>query len=257
MKISILGAGNVATNLALAFKKAGHTIVQIYNRSDDAGQELARAVAATFTSDIDHLLDADVYIIAVKDDAIEERAGQLKRPGKMIAHTSGTKSKNSLQHSSDNYGIFYPLQTMRKNSKVDFKNVPLLIEGNNAATVSTLKALAQSISQNVHVVNEEQRQWIHVAAVFANNFTNHMFSISENILAKHDLSFDILKPLILSFIQNLQTHSPADIQTGPAMRGDHKTIEQHLMLLASEKRLKEIYQVMTTSIIASISQDQK
>ncbi|MES2621199.1 MAG: DUF2520 domain-containing protein, partial [Bacteroidota bacterium] len=213
MKISIIGAGNVATNLALAFKKAGHEIVQIYNRSDDAGKELAHTVAARFTSDITALSDADIYIVAVKDDAIEERAAQLKVEGKIVAHTSGTKSKNLLQGTSGNFGIFYPLQTIKKNSKVDFKNVPVLIEGSNENTVQRLEELAGSISQNVHRVDEEQRQWIHVAAVFANNFTNHLFSISENMMVSHGLSFEILKPLILSFIQNLQTNSPSQIQT--------------------------------------------
>lgn len=253
MKISILGAGNVATNLALAFKKTGHEIVQIYNRSDDAGKELAKTVAASFTSDINHLSDADVYILAVKDDAIEERAAQLSVTGKIVAHTSGTKSKNLLRESSSEYGIFYPLQTMKKNSKVDFKNVPVLIEGNNEATVSKLETLAKSISQNVHRVDEEQRQWIHVAAVFANNFTNHLFSVSENMLVSHGLSFEILKPLIFSFIQNLQTNSPSEIQTGPAARGDIRTIEQHLALLGDDARLQKIYQILTDSIIASVN----
>jgi predicted short-subunit dehydrogenase-like oxidoreductase (DUF2520 family) len=251
MKVSILGAGNVATNLALALKKAGHTIVQIYNRSDDAGQELAHTVAASFTSDISKLQEADIYIIAVKDDAIEERAAQLKVADKIVAHTSGTRSMNLLESSSVNYGIFYPLQTMKKNTKVDFRNVPLLIEGSNEETALKLNDFARTISQNVHIVNEVQRQWIHVAAVFANNFTNHLFDLSQNILATHELSFDILKPLILSFVQNLQAHLPAEIQTGPAIRGDRQTIEQHMQLLANDPRLKEIYQMLTNSIITS------
>ena len=257
MKISIIGAGNVATNLALAFKKAGHEIVQIYNRSDDAGQELARTLAASFTSDINQLSDADIYLLAVKDDAIEERATQLKVNGKIVAHTSGTKSKNLLASSSENFGIFYPLQTMKKSSKVDFKSVPVLIEGSNEATAAVLEMLAKTISQNVHKVDEAQRQWIHVAAVFANNFTNHLFSISENMLVNRGLSFEILKPLIFSFIQNLQTSSPSEIQTGPAVRGDNKTIEQHLLLLADDTHLQKIYEILTDSILASASQNHK
>jgi predicted short-subunit dehydrogenase-like oxidoreductase (DUF2520 family) len=254
MKISILGAGNVATNLALAFKKAGHEIVQIYNRSDDAGKELAKAVVASFTSDINNLSDAEVYILAVKDDAIEERAGQLRLEGKTVAHTSGTKTKNLLKTSSSDFGIFYPLQTMRKTSKVDFRNVPVLVDGSNEETVQKLEKLARSISQNVHRVDDEQRQWIHVAAVFANNFTNHLFSLSQNILTEHGMRFEILKPLIFSFIQNLNTHSPAAIQTGPAWRGDSKTIEQHMQLLGDDTRLQKIYKILTDSIIASARQ---
>ena len=133
----------------------------------------------------------------------------------------------------------------------------MLIEGSNDNVVLKLKELSGTISHNVYVVDEEQRQWVHVAAVFANNFTNHLFSISESIMMNHGLSFDILKPLILSFVQNLQTHLPSKIQTGPAARGDKKTIEQHLQLLADETRLKEIYKILTNSIISSISQNHK
>lgn len=255
MKVSIIGAGNVATNLALALKRAGNELVQIYNRSDDAGKELARTVAASFTSDITSLTEADVYLIAVKDDAIQERASQLKANGKIVAHTSGTKLKDLLKDASENYGIFYPLQTMKKNSKVDFKHVPILLEGSNELTVNKLNTLARSISQNVHEVNEAQRQWIHVAAVFANNFTNHLFSLSEDILTKQGLSFDILRPLVLSFIQNLQTQSPSAIQTGPAVRGDSKTIEQHLQLLSTNTQLKKIYEVLSESIALSATEN--
>ena len=257
MKISIIGAGNVATNLALALKKAGHEIVQIYNRSDDAGKELAHTVAASFTSNAVDLLDADVYLVAVKDDVIAEIAEHLKLADKIVAHTSGTNSKYLLATASTAYGIFYPLQTMKKNSKVDFKSVPLLVEGSDEATVATLEALAKTISQNVHRVDEEQRKWIHVAAVFANNFTNHLYSVSESILLGHGLPFDILKPLIYRSIENLQQNSPAELQTGPAARGDMQTIEKHLMLLGDDIRLQKIYEILTQSIIASATQNHK
>jgi len=257
MKISIIGAGNVATNLALAFKKTGQEIVQIYNRSDDAGKELAKTVAASFTSDASQILDAEIYIMAVKDDVIGEIAEQLNLGDKIIAHTSGTNSMNLLKTASSQIGIFYPLQTMKKNSKVDFKNVPVLIEGNDEATVSKLEALAKTISQNVHRVDEAQRQWIHVAAVFANNFTNHLYSVSESLLLGHGLPFDILKPLIYRSIENLQQNSPSDIQTGPAFRGDMQTIEKHLMLLGDDIRLQKIYEILSQSIIASTSKNHK
>lgn len=253
MNITIIGAGNVATQLALAFKKAGHRVVEIYNRSNEAGQELAKTVGAGFTSDIQNLADADVYIVAVKDDAIEERAKQLNVNGKIVAHTSGTKTKDLLQASSANYGIFYPLQTMTKAMKVDFKNVPVLVEGSNEDTTRTLEQLAKSISQNVHRVDEEQRQWIHVAAVFANNFTNHLYGISEKLLLAHNLPFEILKPLIFRSIENLATHSPNDIQTGPAARNDLQVIERHIQLLSDDVRLKKVYEILTQSIIASQS----
>ena len=253
MNITILGAGNVATQLALAFKKAGHRIVEIYNRSGEAGEELAKTVGAAFTYDIQSLALADVYIVAVKDDAIEERASQLKVKGKTVAHTSGTKTKDLLHPSSPNHGIFYPLQTMTKSMKLDFKNVPVLIEGSNEETAALLEQLAITISQNVHRVDEEQRQWIHVAAVFANNFTNHLYGISEKLLLTHNLPFEILKPLIFRSIENLATHSPNDIQTGPAVRNDFQVIDRHIQLLSDNERLKKVYEILTQSIIASQS----
>lgn len=250
MNISILGAGNVATQLALVLKKSGHRIVQVYNRSDDAGIELAQTIGATFTSDPTRLAQADVYIVAVKDDAIEEVASFFNKSDKIVVHTSGTKSKNLLDSASFNYGIFYPLQTMTKSAVVDFKSVPILIEGSNSGTTRKLEELANSISKKVYRVDEEQRLWIHVAAVFANNFTNHLFGISENILVGHGLQFDILKPLIFRFIENLEKYSPNDIQTGPAVRHDFQTIEKHMQLLGDDSRLQTIYQGLTDSIIA-------
>lgn len=255
MKISIIGAGNVATNLALAFKKAGHEIVQIYNRSNDAGKELAHSVAASFTAHAADIADADIYMVAVRDDVIAEVTAPLKLKEKIVAHTSGAKSKEELNGCSLHTGIFYPLQTMVKYSKLDFKNVPLLIEGSDKITAATLHKLASSISQNVHFVDEQQRQWIHVAAVFANNFTNHLYGISESLLAEHQLSFEILKPLIFHAVQNLNEYSPTQLQTGPAARGDANTIEKHLQLLGNNDRLKKIYEILTQSIISSSNQN--
>lgn len=253
MRITILGAGNVATQLALALKKSGNEIVQIYNRSNDAGSELAKTLGAGFSSDLDQLAGADVYLVAVKDDAISEVASKFRSNDKIVAHTSGSKSKDLLQSSSPNFGIFYPLQTMTKSVKVDFKNVPLLIEGSNRQTTAMLEALAKTISKNVHRVDEQQRQWIHVAAVFANNFTNHLFGISEQLLLAQGLPFEILKPLIFNFIQSLETHSPSEIQTGPAVRGDLQTIEKHMQLLGDNTRLQKIYQILSESIIEQVS----
>ncbi len=249
MKITLLGAGNVATQLALGLRKAGHQIVQIYNRSNEAGEDLARTVGASFISNTKMLEEADVYLIAVKDDAIADVASQLKVKDKIVAHTSGTKKKELLSFSSSQFGIFYPLQTMTKLSKVDFTDVPLLVEGNNEKTLAVLEELAASITKKIHRVNEQERQWIHVAAVFANNFTNHLYSLSEQLLVNHDLPFEIVKPLIFKAVDSLRNCSPGELQTGPAVRGDRLTIEHHLRLLESQPRLQKIYEVLTESIV--------
>jgi predicted short-subunit dehydrogenase-like oxidoreductase (DUF2520 family) len=253
MKIAIAGAGNAATSLAYALKQAGHHIIKIYNRSATAGKQLAEIVDAQYVSNPYELVGADVYLIAVKDDAINQVAKHVQAHGKIVAHTSGTKPMNVLSISGSNYGIFYPLQTMNKTQKVDFKQVPLLVEGSNTACTAQLEELAKSISNRVYIIDEEERQWIHLAAVFANNFTNHLLGISENLLEQRGISFEILKPLIFSFIQNLETHSPAQLQTGPAARSDRETIERHLQLLGNNERLQKIYTVLTESIMASIS----
>lgn len=255
MKVTIIGAGNVATQLALALRKAGHIIVQVYNRSNEAGEELARTVGAAFTSDLAELADADLYLISVKDDAISEVASGLKLKDKFVAHTSGTKSRNLLKDVSVNYGVFYPLQTMTRKGVLDFKNIPFLLEGSNNATTLALEGLAASLSEKIHIVDEEQRQWIHVAAVFANNFTNHLYGISEHLLVEHGLPFDILKPLIFRSIENLGKYSPSELQTGPAVRGDMQVIDKHLQLLADETRLRKVYEVLTESIISSLPQN--
>lgn len=251
MRISVIGAGNVATQLALALKKAGHEIIEILNRNHEAGDTLARAVGAPFNSDFSNAADADVYLIAVKDDAIADVATQLKKTDKILAHTSGSKSQELLRTATDNYGIFYPLQTMTRKSVVDFKTVPLLIEAANSDTAKILLELASSISKNVHSIDEQQRQWIHVAAVFANNFTNHLYGISESILQQNGLAFDILKPLILQSVMNIQSQSPSELQTGPAARNDLQVIDKHLMLLSDQERLQKVYRILTDSIIAA------
>lgn len=254
MNITILGAGNVATQLALGFRKAGHTIVQVFNRSGEAGEQLAKTVGAQFTSDARQLVAADIYIIAVKDDAIADVASQLQLAGKPVAHTSGSKTKELLSFSSSNYGIFYPLQTMTKLAKVDFTDVPVLLEANSESTLTLLEELARSISKSVYKVNEEQRQWIHVAAVFANNFSNHMLTISQTLLEKHGLDFEILKPLILRSLENLKQHNPSELQTGPAVRKDKLTIEKHIEQLSGEASLQKLYKDITESILRSQSE---
>lgn len=249
MNITILGAGNVATQLSLAFRKAGHTIVQIFNRSGEAGELLAKTVGAEFVSDARKLKDADIYLIAVKDDAIADVASQLKVEGKVVAHTSGSKTKDLLKFCSANHGIFYPLQTLTKSSKVTFSEVPILIEGSTQATTKKLEELALTLSKNIHRVDEQQRQWIHVAAVIANNFTNHLFTLSEDLMKKHGADFNILKPLIFRAMENLRESSPADLQTGPAMRKDKLTIERHLSMLNEDKQLQKLYELLNESII--------
>lgn len=248
MTISIIGAGNVATQLALTFKKAGHQIIQVYNRTEEHGLQLAETVGASFTSDIENLQPADVYIIAVKDDAITELANWLIKVDGIVAHTSGTQPMHLLAKSNAGYGIFYPLQTMTVHSVLNFKLIPILVDGSDDKTKNTLQTLAKSISEHVHLITDEQRQWIHVAAVMVNNFTNHLYTLGNELLNQHNISFDVLKPLILQTAQNAVNNPPFSQQTGPAVRNDISTIQKHLQLLDTHPDMQLIYKAITENI---------
>lgn len=250
MNISILGAGNTGTQLAFALHKAGHKVLQVFSRTPQRAELLAHKVNAVGVTDVSNI-DGDIIIIAVKDDAIQDVASQIISTNKIVVHTSGTVSMQHLSGITDSFGVFYPLQTMKQDVPMDFKQVPLLIEAANESTKQVLLELARSISGFVYEVDEQQRQWAHLSAVFSHNFTNHMFTISESLLQQQGLPFDILKPLIYKLFENLDGHSPFDMQTGPAMRQDFNTIAKHMELLANEHRLKTIYEIMSSSIVTT------
>lgn len=248
--ISIIGAGNLATQLGNALHKEGYLISQVYSRSQKNAALLAKKLNAKPISDFKKLsTDASVYIIAIKDDAIEAVAKQLKLKDKIVVHTSGSVSVNVLKNCSKNYGVFYPLQTFSKSKTAEFKTIPICIEASNTSTSTTLQYFAKSISGNVQKVNSDQRKKIHLAAVFACNFSNHMYAIAEALLKKDKLSFELLKPLIEETAGKIKDNHPKDVQTGPAMRKDKKTMEAHLKLLSKEKDLQKIYSILSESIM--------
>jgi predicted short-subunit dehydrogenase-like oxidoreductase (DUF2520 family) len=248
-KITLIGSGKTATALGKAVALAGHEFVQVWSRSETGANDLAKQVNAKATTDLaDINADADIYIIAVKDDVIGEVAGKLKVGNKIIAHTSGIKSKELLKQASTNYGIFYPFVSMTKETTADFKNALLMIEGSNAGTINALSTLAGTISDNVRMVEESQRQSLHLAAVFAHNFTNHFYTVAEKILDDKGLKFDDLRPLIAAHLSSVQRLSPAILQTGPAIRHDGTTIREHLHLLEQNSELRDLYLTMTEAI---------
>jgi predicted short-subunit dehydrogenase-like oxidoreductase (DUF2520 family) len=251
-KIILIGAGNVATQLGIALSDAGYHISQVYSPTKKSSALLAKKLKATAITDLKKIeRDAAVYIIAVKDDAIADVAKKLHLKDRIVVHTSGSVSIDVLKNVSKNYGVFYPLLTFTKEKKVDFKTVPFCIEGSNKATSTTLQYFAKSISSNVQLISSEQRKVIHLAAVFACNFSNHMYAIAEGILKKNKLSLDILKPLIEETAMKIRDQSPAKVQTGPAVRGDKKTMEKQLKMLSGSKKLKEIYKLISTDISGS------
>ena len=248
MRITILGSGNVATHLAKHMHKIGHVIVQIYSRSLNNASSLANIVDAQAVNSINLLnTNIDLLLISINDNAIEQVADKLLFEPKLIAHTAGSISINALQK-FPNHGVFYPLQTFSKKRDVNMKQVPLCIEGNNSESLNVLMKLAQSISDIVIKLSTEQRLQCHLSAVFANNFTNYMFAISEQLLADKQIPFDILKPLIIETAAKIQSMSPTEAQTGPALRNDTNTINYHKSLLSSS-HLKKIYSFVSDSIL--------
>lgn len=252
-KIILLGAGNVATQLGLTLLEAGYPIVQVYSPTKKSVTTLAKKLNTPFITDLKKLdTTATIYIIAVKDDAILEVVKQLNLSNQMVLHTSGTVDMAVLKNSSKNFGVLYPLQTFSKGKEVDFASVPVCIEANNKTALNTLENFAKSISRNVKRVNSEQRSILHVAAVFACNFSNHMYAIAASILKEHQLSFDLLKPLIQETADKIKSNDPVKMQTGPAIRKDTKTMNAHLKLLDNDKKLKAIYKLVSDHISNNI-----
>lgn len=251
-RVAIIGGGNVAQHLIRQVTGAGHKLVQIYNRTLSAIDQSSDGSEALKTDNILQLtLDADIYIVCVKDAAIELLAKDISLNDKLIVHTSGTTSMHKLKGCSSQYGIFYPLQSFSKNLEVNFKEIPIIIEASNDEATTKLYSFAKSISDKVIYLNEVQRIPIHIGGVLVNNFVNHLFCLTEAYLKSQQLEFELLKPLIHQTIEKLKFGNPVEMQTGPAVRGDNATIESHLNFLQSNKELYDIYKLMTESILRS------
>ena len=249
MDIVLIGSGNTAAVLGRKFNKAGHKIVQVVSRNAAAASELAYEWDTESTNYMSVMNpNADVYIVAVADSALEEVVARLKLPGKVIAHTAGSVSKDVLKNVSSHYGVFYPLQSLRKEI-TDLPDIPVFFEGNDKKATSTLQQLAQSISFEKPVVaGTDDRLKLHIAAVVVNNFTNHLFALAESYCKKEGINFHQLLPLIEETVNRLKTISPAESMTGPAVRHDEQTIKKHIELLKEHPHLQKIYQVFTESI---------
>jgi predicted short-subunit dehydrogenase-like oxidoreductase (DUF2520 family) len=250
MRITLIGSGNVATHLAAAFKNAGHVIVQVYSRDMQNAALLAYHVKAEAIDNLDAVNpETDLFIIAVKDDAIGDIAQKLAKYSKLIVHTSGATPLKVLTDYTANSGVFYPLQTFSKTKELDFRTVPLCIEGADEQITKQLEELARTISNNVYRINSDQRKILHLAAVFACNFPNYLYYVAGKLLQQHDLDFNLLRPLILETAEKVQEYLPADVQTGPAIRNDEKTMVAHVQLLQDNPELERLYTELSQLII--------
>jgi predicted short-subunit dehydrogenase-like oxidoreductase (DUF2520 family) len=248
--IVLIGAGNLATQLALAMQEKGIQVAQIYSRSLDSAKELAVKVNAKFTNNLSQLdSQADIYMVAVKDSAIQNVLENLSLDEScLIVHTAGSIPMKILDGFSRNYGVFYPLQTFSKTRKVDFSDIPICIEANHPSNLMKLQDLAGRVSESVCQVNSDERKTLHLAAVFVNNFVNHFYAVGAEILQDKKLSFELLKPLIQETAAKIQTIQPIDAQTGPAKRNDQIIINTQLKMLPDKPELQKIYSFVTDSI---------
>lgn len=250
MRITLIGSGNVATHLGAAFKNAGHRIVQVYSRDLQHAALLAYHVGANATDNLDQIsAETDLIILSIKDDAIPAVVPRLSGLCRQIVHTSGAVSLNQITAFTPNAGVFYPLQTFSKTKEVNFREVPMCIEGASEQITAALEELARSISNNVYRVNSAQRKTLHLAAVFACNFTNHLYGVAQQLLAAGGMDFNLIRPLITETADKVKEHLPATVQTGPAVRSDEHTMQAHLEMLDGQPGLQQLYQLLSQDII--------
>ena len=245
MRIVILGAGRVATHMAKALHKNGHKIDAVWSRTMESAQRLARVVDSSPVNDISVLpTDADAYIIAVKDSALQEVIAKVTkgRETRLFLHTAGSMPLSVFEGYAKNGGVFYPMQTFSMEREVDFRAIPLFIEGADAR----IRQLAESISEHVYELSSDDRKYLHLAAVFACNFANHCYTLAAEVLEKKGLPFDVMLPLVDETARKVHELHPKEAQTGPAIRGDKNVMAAQAALLDS--RMQAIYNLMSESI---------
>jgi|SRR5690554_361580 len=254
-RIAIIGTGNVAWHLAPALESAGHTLTEVYSRDlHRASKITGRLYATESKDDLDFSeSEAEIFIIAVTDHAIPDIADSIILPeGSILVHTSGSVPLQALAYSSASHtGIFYPLQSFSKSRDISFGDVAILLESDEPAVLQKLKLLAKSISPHQYVVKSKDRLALHIAAVFASNFTNHLIRVSEEIMNRQGLDFEMLKPLIIEQINKSLEIGAKGAQTGPALRGDISTLDRHFDFLSYNEQVAEIYKLISQDIIDS------
>ncbi len=249
--VVMVGAGNLAASLAKALYRKGFPVVQVYSRTRESAQELAQAVEAGYTTDPDGLAkDAKLYVVALKDAVLERLlpgmvAGREKA---LWVHTAGSIPMSIWEGRAERYGVFYPMQTFSKQREVSFGRIPIFVEGSSDEETRFLKEVAAALSERVFEASSEQRRCLHLAAVFACNFTNHMYGLAARVLEKCGLPFDVMLPLIDETAGKVHEMPPGAAQTGPAVRRDRNVVGGHLQMLAGEPEMQELYRLISESI---------
>lgn len=246
----MIGAGNVAVHLSRAIQDKGNPVVQVYSRSETSAASLAGMLGAGYTTSLQELRrDAQLYIIALSDDAIPEILPALPLTEQLTVHTAGSIPMSIFEGKMHNYGVLYPLQSFSKKHPVDLSNIPVFLEANTPANLKTLQSIAGTIFSGVYELTSEKRLLLHVAAVFASNFTNSLYDIAAQLSEKAGLNFDLLKPLVMETARKaVASGSPAQVQTGPAKRNDRNVLHKHAELLAAWPQWKQLYLQLSENI---------
>ena len=246
--IVFIGAGNVATHLSRAMRNEGFSIRQVFSRTSDSAKSLADKCSCANTTDIKKVIpDADIYIFSLKDDILQEVIENMPGNNGIWIHTAGSIDINIFHGYTEHYGVIYPLQTLSKSHDTDFSKIPLFVEGCTVNIENEIFNIATMLSDNVVRVTSEKRKYLHLAAVFACNFSNHMYFLAAQILKKQGIDRNILQPLIVETANKLYSMSPKDAQTGPAVRYDRNIIDRHLSMLDDEN-IRKLYKMISDNI---------
>ena len=256
--IAFVGSGNLASHLAKSLQKVGHRILGVSSRRMERAQELAKQLGESTIAvgDPKLLPVAEIYILAIADDALPNLWQTWMPPNKraMVVHTSGSVAMESIGRLSECIGVLYPLQTFSAGRPLDFSEIPCFVEGNDEEVTQTLFELAKSVSREVNVLDSERRRTLHLAAVFACNFVNHLYEVASSQLEAQSLSPRWLLPLIAETARKVADLSPHEAQTGPARRGDRRVIEAHLRQLNGQPMWQDLYKILSDSIYRQFHQ---
>ena len=251
MKIALVGAGRVASCMGPRLKEAGYTITGVYSRTLKNARELACKVGAPAFDNLEQLPCADVYLTMLSDDALLQLAPRIVKtcPDALFLHTAGSIPMDIWKDAGAvRYGVLYAMQTFSKGINIDWEQVPVFIEGSSSTELESIKKLALDLSPNVTPLSSKGRKKLHIAAVFTCNFSNHMYAISEQLLAEEGIPFSVMLPLVRETARKVETLSPVAAQTGPAVRGDRKVVSEHLELLKENPEYAELYKLISTDI---------
>lgn len=253
MKIAIIGAGNIATYYGTCFKQHGHEILQIVAHNETSAVALAQRLACeTYATDIQYLTkEAEVYLFAVTDDALLDYAKNITLSDKLVLFAAGAHPCSTFLSMSEDVGCIWCVYSIQKDQLPRHRSIPLVVSGTTKNAKYKAAKLADSISDLVYELSDDQKSVVHLGAVLCNNFTNHLYDITNRVLNKHEISFDILKPIIENTAEKIQHTAPNLLQSGPAIREDNSTMRKHIDLLNDMAQWQNVYQALSESILAS------